>query len=168
MHKMTSWLTGRRPEFVDPKVVARGEGREVTRTTSNGKVNVTFNIVTKDMKKFGYNVGNIAPTQNVSVGLPFWLSVTPGRLDGSYYGVCDEYNGISLISCKLKSTDLSLNHTSHFVLEKLLQGTLQACHVLATPCFTSSKWLNKKCKTVFLLATDMLTVASYPAEKRFT
>ncbi|XP_070379235.1 B9 domain-containing protein 1-like isoform X3 [Dermacentor albipictus] len=28
MHKLTSWLTGRRPEFVDPKVVARGEGRE--------------------------------------------------------------------------------------------------------------------------------------------
>lgn len=23
-----SWLTGRRPEFTDPKVVAQGEGRE--------------------------------------------------------------------------------------------------------------------------------------------
>ncbi|XP_075726003.1 B9 domain-containing protein 1 isoform X1 [Rhipicephalus microplus] len=72
MHKMTSWLTGRRPEFVDPKVVARGEGREVTRTTSNGKVNVAFSIISKDVKKFGYNVGNTAPTQNVSVGLPYW------------------------------------------------------------------------------------------------
>ncbi|KAH6942969.1 hypothetical protein HPB50_013016 [Hyalomma asiaticum] len=72
MHKMTSWLTGRRPEFVDPKVVARGEGREVTRTTSNGSVTVTFNIVTKDMKKFGYSVGSTAHTQNINVGLSFW------------------------------------------------------------------------------------------------
>uniref|UniRef100_H9GDW5 Uncharacterized protein n=1 Tax=Anolis carolinensis TaxID=28377 RepID=H9GDW5_ANOCA len=24
----SSWLTGRRPEFTDPKVVAQGEGRE--------------------------------------------------------------------------------------------------------------------------------------------
>ena len=27
-------LLGRRPEFVDPRVVARGEGREVTRVRS--------------------------------------------------------------------------------------------------------------------------------------
>jgi len=31
---------GRRPEFVDPRVVANGEGRDVTRVTSQGKVNV--------------------------------------------------------------------------------------------------------------------------------
>lgn len=28
MQKFTAWLTGRRPEFVDPLVVAQGEGRE--------------------------------------------------------------------------------------------------------------------------------------------
>nr|XP_016853375.1 PREDICTED: B9 domain-containing protein 1 isoform X2 [Anolis carolinensis] len=51
-----NWLTGRRPEFTDPKVVAQGEGREVTRVRSQGFVTLTFNIVTKDMKKLGYDV----------------------------------------------------------------------------------------------------------------
>ncbi|XP_077489575.1 B9 domain-containing protein 1 [Amblyomma americanum] len=71
MHKMTSWLTGRRPEFVDPKVVARGEGREVTRTTSNGTVSVVFNVLTKDLKKLGYNVGSCESTTKQNVGVPF-------------------------------------------------------------------------------------------------
>ncbi|XP_077527883.1 B9 domain-containing protein 1-like isoform X2 [Haemaphysalis longicornis] len=71
MHKMTSWLTGRRPEFVDPKVVARGEGREVTRTTSNGIVTVQLNVVTKDLKKFGYSVGSNETAPSVRLGMPF-------------------------------------------------------------------------------------------------
>ncbi|RXN03478.1 B9 domain-containing 1 [Labeo rohita] len=49
-----NWLMGRRPEFTDPKVVAQGEGREVTRVRSQGFVTLQFNIVTKDMKKLGY------------------------------------------------------------------------------------------------------------------
>ncbi|PKU27192.1 hypothetical protein llap_22504 [Limosa lapponica baueri] len=28
LQKFTSWFTGRRPEFTDPRVVAQGEGRE--------------------------------------------------------------------------------------------------------------------------------------------
>ncbi|XP_032303570.1 B9 domain-containing protein 1 isoform X4 [Coturnix japonica] len=56
LQKFTSWFTGRRPEFTDPKVVARGEGREVTRVRSQGFVTISFNIVTKDMKKLGYDV----------------------------------------------------------------------------------------------------------------
>lgn len=28
LQKMTAWLTGRRPEYVDPRVLAQGEGRE--------------------------------------------------------------------------------------------------------------------------------------------
>ncbi len=31
---------GRRPEFVDPRVVANGEGRDVTRVSSQGRVTV--------------------------------------------------------------------------------------------------------------------------------
>ncbi|XP_029432761.1 B9 domain-containing protein 1 isoform X2 [Rhinatrema bivittatum] len=50
-----SWFMGRRPEFTDPKVVAQGEGREVTRVRSQGFVTISFNVVTKDMKKLGYD-----------------------------------------------------------------------------------------------------------------
>ncbi|XP_047427395.1 B9 domain-containing protein 1 [Mugil cephalus] len=60
LQKFTGWLLGRRPEYTDPKVVAQGEGREVTRVRSQGFVSVSFNIVTKDMKKMGYDAG--APT----------------------------------------------------------------------------------------------------------
>lgn len=28
LQKITSWLTGRRPEFIDPRVLAQGDGRE--------------------------------------------------------------------------------------------------------------------------------------------
>uniref|UniRef100_A0A3P8ZWS3 B9 domain-containing protein 1 n=1 Tax=Esox lucius TaxID=8010 RepID=A0A3P8ZWS3_ESOLU len=55
LQKFTSWLLGRRPEFTDPKVVAQGEGREVTRVSSQGFVTLSFNIVTKDMKRLGYD-----------------------------------------------------------------------------------------------------------------
>ncbi|KAM3826870.1 B9 domain-containing protein 1 isoform 2-T2 [Vipera latastei] len=60
LQKLTSWLTGRYPEFTDPKVVAQGEGREVTRVRSQGFVTVSFNVVTKDMKKLGYDVSSPA------------------------------------------------------------------------------------------------------------
>ncbi|KAM9467128.1 B9 domain-containing protein 1 isoform 2-T2 [Salvelinus alpinus] len=55
LQKFTSWLLGRRPEFTDPKVVAQGEGREVTRVRSQGFVSLSFHIVTKDMKRLGYD-----------------------------------------------------------------------------------------------------------------
>ncbi|XP_072029847.1 B9 domain-containing protein 1-like [Amphiura filiformis] len=54
--KFTSWIMGRRPEYVDANVVARGEGREVTRVRSQGHIRVSFNIVTRDMKKLGFDV----------------------------------------------------------------------------------------------------------------
>lgn len=28
LQKMTSWLTGKRPEYVDARLLARGDGRE--------------------------------------------------------------------------------------------------------------------------------------------
>ncbi|XP_004071593.1 B9 domain-containing protein 1 isoform X2 [Oryzias latipes] len=55
------WLLGRRPEYTDPKVVAQGEGREVTRVRSQGFVTVSFHITTKDMKKMGYDTGPSNP-----------------------------------------------------------------------------------------------------------
>ena len=54
LQKLTSWLMGTRPEFVDPKFVAQGDGREVTRVRSEGSVNVTCNLVTKDISTAGY------------------------------------------------------------------------------------------------------------------
>ena len=53
-------MLGRRPEFVDPRVVARGEGREVTRVRSQGYVRVNFDIVTKDLAKLGYDTMNMS------------------------------------------------------------------------------------------------------------
>ncbi|KAK9511576.1 hypothetical protein O3M35_000207 [Rhynocoris fuscipes] len=54
LQKITSWLTGRRPEYIDPRVLAQGEGREVTRVRSQGKVLVRFNVMTKDLSSQGY------------------------------------------------------------------------------------------------------------------
>ena len=36
-------------------VIARGEGREVTRVRSQGHVRVVFNVVTKDLARLGYD-----------------------------------------------------------------------------------------------------------------
>lgn len=55
LQKFTAWFFGRRPEFVDPKIVAQGEGRDVTRVRSQGTITVRFNVVTRDMKKLGYD-----------------------------------------------------------------------------------------------------------------
>ncbi|XP_004716836.1 B9 domain-containing protein 1 isoform X2 [Echinops telfairi] len=59
VQKFTSWFMGRRPEYTDPKVVAQGEGREVTRVRSQGFITLLFNVVTKDMKKLGYDTGPV-------------------------------------------------------------------------------------------------------------
>ncbi|XP_034749167.1 B9 domain-containing protein 1 isoform X2 [Etheostoma cragini] len=63
LQKFTSWLLGRRPEYTDPKVVAQGEGRE-------GFVTVSFHIITKDMKKMGYDTGpaNLVNTPSATSG----------------------------------------------------------------------------------------------------
>ncbi|CAL8266636.1 unnamed protein product [Gadus morhua 'NCC'] len=66
LQKFTSWLMGRRPEYTDPKVVAQGEGREVTRVCSQGFVTLTFHIVTKDMKKLGYDSSPSDPSNTLS------------------------------------------------------------------------------------------------------
>ncbi|XP_055934763.1 B9 domain-containing protein 1-like [Argiope bruennichi] len=57
LQKFTSWLIGRRPEFIDPRVVAQGEGRDVTKVRSQGYVTVLFNVITKNIEKLGYNTG---------------------------------------------------------------------------------------------------------------
>ncbi|XP_071528726.1 B9 domain-containing protein 1 [Panulirus ornatus] len=57
VQKLMSWLTGRRPEFLDPKLIAQGKGREVTRVRSQGEITATFNVMMKDFAKLGYDCG---------------------------------------------------------------------------------------------------------------
>ncbi|XP_043831013.1 B9 domain-containing protein 1 [Dromiciops gliroides] len=59
LQKWTSWFMGRRPEYTDPKIVAQGEGREVTRVRSQGFVTLSLNVVTKDLKKLGYHTSSL-------------------------------------------------------------------------------------------------------------
>lgn len=49
-----SWITGRRPEYLDAKFVSKSDGREVTRVKSSGSVKVTLNVNVKDIERFGY------------------------------------------------------------------------------------------------------------------
>ncbi|XP_033736910.1 B9 domain-containing protein 1-like [Pecten maximus] len=78
LQKFTAWFLGRRPEFVDPKVVAQGEGREVTRVRSQGFVTVSFNIVSKDMKKLGYDV---IPSEVSTTVLPENVGMAKGQTE---------------------------------------------------------------------------------------
>ena len=57
---------GRRPEFVDPRVVASGEGRDVTRVSSQGFVTVQLSVVTKDLKRLGYDSAPNKEEQEIS------------------------------------------------------------------------------------------------------
>ncbi|XP_046402148.1 B9 domain-containing protein 1-like [Ischnura elegans] len=63
LQKFTAWITGRRPEYVDPRVLGQGEGREATRVSSEGYTNVTFNVMKRNMSHMGYQS---CPSSDVS------------------------------------------------------------------------------------------------------
>lgn len=48
------WLTGARPEFLDPKISAHGEGRGVLNVQSTGTARLTLNVILSDFGKHGY------------------------------------------------------------------------------------------------------------------
>ncbi|XP_028174429.1 B9 domain-containing protein 1 [Ostrinia furnacalis] len=50
-----SWMTGRRPELTDPKMLAGGKENYLLRTESYGSVMVTLSMVSKDLRKLGYD-----------------------------------------------------------------------------------------------------------------
>ncbi|KAH9590886.1 B9 domain-containing protein 1 [Schistosoma haematobium] len=52
--KLNAWLTGKRPEFLNPKVIAYGEGRGVTKVQTQGFVDIIFNIAVKNLQNLGY------------------------------------------------------------------------------------------------------------------
>ena len=51
------WLVGSPAQFVDPRIVANSEGREVVRVQSGGKVKVILNVLTKNHKEFKFDMG---------------------------------------------------------------------------------------------------------------
>ncbi|ELT89985.1 hypothetical protein CAPTEDRAFT_173681 [Capitella teleta] len=77
--QLLSWMMSRRPEYTDPKVVAHGEGREVTRVRSQGYVTVTLNVVMKDMKKLGYDVtpSDVSHPVMADSGAPLTATTAP-------------------------------------------------------------------------------------------
>jgi B9 domain-containing protein 1 len=89
MQKFFAWIQGRRPEYVDPRVIASGEGREVTRVRSQGYMNLVFNIVTKDMRKLGYLTAKNdlssapAPSDTFSTTLASITQTLGQQLDGT-------------------------------------------------------------------------------------
>ncbi|KAM3727399.1 B9 domain-containing protein [Dirofilaria immitis] len=56
LQRFIGWLTGRRAEFVDARIVASADGRHVTKVRSQGSMTITMDIILKDMKKYGYDV----------------------------------------------------------------------------------------------------------------
>jgi hypothetical protein len=42
-------------QYFDAKFVTQNDGREVTRVTSAGKINVSLNVVTTGMRQHGYS-----------------------------------------------------------------------------------------------------------------
>lgn len=57
MQKFIGFIVGQRAEIINaPKVVASGEGREITRTKSEGSIKVVFQVTLRDTEKFGYNI----------------------------------------------------------------------------------------------------------------
>jgi len=57
MLKFFGFLVGQRAELINaPKVVASGDGREITRTKAEGSIKIVFQVTLRDMEKFGYNI----------------------------------------------------------------------------------------------------------------
>eukprot|EP00485_Elphidium_margaritaceum_P002704 CAMPEP_0202697626 /NCGR_PEP_ID=MMETSP1385-20130828/10946_1 /ASSEMBLY_ACC=CAM_ASM_000861 /TAXON_ID=933848 /ORGANISM="Elphidium margaritaceum" /LENGTH=184 /DNA_ID=CAMNT_0049354127 /DNA_START=39 /DNA_END=593 /DNA_ORIENTATION=- len=55
--EFVSHFTGR-AEYHDTNFITESKKREVTRVTSNGSIKVVFNIMTRNLKSFGYSVND--------------------------------------------------------------------------------------------------------------
>lgn len=54
--KVLGWAFGKNAEYKDaPNLIAKGQGREVTRVKSGGLIKVIFQVTTRNLEKFGYN-----------------------------------------------------------------------------------------------------------------
>ena len=53
--KFFGWVTGAKVEYKDaPKLLAKGEGREITRVQSGGLIKVSFQITQRNIERYGY------------------------------------------------------------------------------------------------------------------
>ncbi|KAJ8727902.1 hypothetical protein PYW08_016287 [Mythimna loreyi] len=50
-----SWITGRYPELAGPKMLASGKDNYLLRTESYGSVTISLSMVSKDLRKLGYD-----------------------------------------------------------------------------------------------------------------
>jgi B9 domain-containing protein 1 len=64
IQKLINWVLGTYPEYIDPKFIAQGEGRELTRVSSQGVVYLNVNVVTKDLKKQGFKYDRLIKDEN--------------------------------------------------------------------------------------------------------
>lgn len=55
LQQWTAMLTGSPPEYFDSKFITQNDGREVTRVTSCGSIQVQLHVVTNGMKQVGYH-----------------------------------------------------------------------------------------------------------------
>ncbi|XP_068989864.1 B9 domain-containing protein 1 isoform X3 [Neodiprion pinetum] len=60
LQQFIAWFSGRRPELIDPTILATGGGRQLTRMISQGTITVRFNVSMKDFFKLGYSNGQQA------------------------------------------------------------------------------------------------------------
>ena len=57
LRKFMGIIAGQTTELKNaPKVIASGDGREITRTKSEGSIKVVFQVTLRDMDKFGYSI----------------------------------------------------------------------------------------------------------------
>ncbi|CAG5107423.1 Oidioi.mRNA.OKI2018_I69.chr1.g3313.t1.cds [Oikopleura dioica] len=57
MQALSHWFTGNAVNFTDPKIIARPNGREMTRVQSVGYVTIQFDVTASGLSKFGYDFG---------------------------------------------------------------------------------------------------------------
>ncbi|CAD5228328.1 unnamed protein product [Bursaphelenchus okinawaensis] len=78
--RIMSFFTGRRAEFVDSRIVSMSQGREITRVSTQGLITVTFNVVLKDVKKYGYDVNPATISRISEFPLPHFEEKKPQKL----------------------------------------------------------------------------------------
>ena len=57
INKFLGMLIGQKAEIRDaPNVIASGDGREITRTKTQGSIKIIFQVTLRDMDKFGFSI----------------------------------------------------------------------------------------------------------------
>lgn len=54
INALHSWFSGKKAEFLDPRIVAQGKDRAVLRVSTKGTIYLSMNVVLKDFHRHGY------------------------------------------------------------------------------------------------------------------